>query len=125
MNGAFDSLNSRRLSDFDFKKAISEGKFLYIKDFVQKFTSYVQHLRLMDGTYKLNSPRHMGFLGLIVELHSLQKCIRTPKRKENRFPFSQLPQILNFVRKFTYYLIFVLRRRTSYFSKLLCHLSIQ
>jgi hypothetical protein len=64
MTDAFDILNSRKLGDQDFKKAVCEEN-NRIKEFNDKIHAYIP---LSNKTPLLASSRRTGFVGILIAL---------------------------------------------------------
>lgn len=72
LNNAFDILNSRQLNHFDYKKALCQANIESIREFYYTFSIYVNNLKLLNNNvHVLKSPRHTGFLGLLMCINSL------------------------------------------------------
>lgn len=48
-NYAFDTLNSRSLDCYGFKKALCVSYYQQIAEFIETFSSYVNSLKFLDG----------------------------------------------------------------------------
>lgn len=70
-NDAFDILNSRKINDFDKKKALCMLNFDSTLSFIHEFFSYVKALRFSDGELVINSQRKTGFIGFLMCFNSL------------------------------------------------------
>lgn len=73
MNDAFDILNSRNMSQYGFKKALTDSNISKTKEFYEHFKNYVSGLLFLDLQPVLTSKRKTGFLGFIIALESTLK----------------------------------------------------
>jgi hypothetical protein len=64
MNDVFDILNSRKLAETGYKKAICRGNIENIKDFLNRMFTYVTSLKFPNGTILVESTRKTGFVGI-------------------------------------------------------------
>lgn len=72
LNDVFDILNSRKINDFEFKQALSEGNIQYIRETITKSCNYISSLKFANGSLVIQHRRKLGFVGLIVCLKNLE-----------------------------------------------------
>lgn len=72
-NNLFDIFNSRNMRAKGWKKALTSFNIEETQIFFEAATSYIQNLKLMDGTYVVNSNRKTGFNGFLVCIKSVLK----------------------------------------------------
>lgn len=71
INNAFDILNSHKLSNFGFKQALCRLNINKVESFFKEFKEYILSLKFVDGTEIVKSQRKTGFIGFIMDLHTV------------------------------------------------------
>lgn len=87
MNDAFDTLNSRKISDFNFKQALCEKNIEKIKEFFASVTDYITALKDCNGTSILKCNRKTGFLCMLASMKSLLCMYESFVRENNNLSF--------------------------------------
>lgn len=89
MNNAFDILNSHKLSDWEYKKALCEENIAKVKLFTSEFIDYNFKLKFSDsGDLVVYSSRKTGFVGFAAALKAVINKYKT---------FVESSKLLNFV----------------------------
>lgn len=76
LNDAFDILNSRKITDFGFKRALSKHNFQAVSEKAAICCNYLSSLKLPNSSLVVTHRRKLGFLGLIVCLKNLSVLYR-------------------------------------------------